>query len=300
MIPDYRAFAVFVAVADAESFSGAGRQLKLSTSVVSHHIAKLEGKLGVSLFFRTSRRLSLTSEGQAVLDAARRMVAAGHEAVDALMTSSDNPIGALRISVPAFGEQSPLRQAIWDFAKQFPSVDITVINSDHQVDLIKDRIDLAIRLGELHSSNLRCRKLADFRRDLVASSDYLAARTPVTDIDDLKACDFVAVSMLPKSITLCRNDETQTFDPANVSIEVDSIAAAKSAILAGLGVQHLPFGEIKQLLETGVLVRVLPDWSLPQLGIYAVWPDTGPQKQLTRLFIDHFLKFARAAGGHLA
>jgi len=289
MIQDYRALAIFVAVADAGSFSRAGRQLKLSTSVVSHHISKLEAKLGVSLLFRTSRRLSLTSEGQAILDASRRMVVAGNEALDSLTEHTDQPVGSLRITMPAFVDRTHLRTAIWDFAKLYPLVAISVNNSDFQVDLVKDRFDIAIRLGELSDSSLKCRRIADFERVFVASPEYLSGRDAVETIEDLKACDFVRISMLSDAITVLDGKHQVTFEPENVRIEVDTIAAARSAVLSGLGVQHLPTSEIAEELASGQLVKLLPEWELPMLGIYAVWPDTGPQKQLTRRFIEYLL-----------
>lgn len=107
MIDDFKGLAVFVAVTESGSFSAAGRRLNLSTSVVSHHVSRLESKLGVSLFFRSTRALSLTSEGHKILDAAKRMVSAGSEAIDALAGEIDQPVGALRMTIPAFGQYSP-------------------------------------------------------------------------------------------------------------------------------------------------------------------------------------------------
>lgn len=289
MIEDYRALAVFVVVADVGSFSGAGRRLNLSTSVVSHHISKLEAKVGATLFFRSTRAMTLTSEGQAILASARRMVTAGDEALDTLIQENDEPVGALRIAAPAFGDRTHLRQAIWEFAGLHPMVSISLNSSDHQVDLVKDGIDLAIRIGVLKDSRLTCRRIADFRRVVVASPDYLAKRSPVRSLEDLKACEFVAIAVLPTSITLEHKHEVITFEPENIRLEVDTITAAKSAILAGLGVQHLPLGEVKAELDAGDLIRVLPSWSPPILNVYAVWPNSGPQKKLTRRLIDFLL-----------
>ena len=108
MIDDYRGLAVFVAVADAGSLTAAGKRLKLSTSVVSHHLSRLEHKLGVTLFFRSTRSMSLTPEGHQALNAARRMVAAGEEALAVAGAGSTEPVGNLRITMPAFGERSTL------------------------------------------------------------------------------------------------------------------------------------------------------------------------------------------------
>ncbi len=294
MIEDYRGLAVFVAVADAGSLSAAGRRLKLSTSVISHHLSRLETKLGVTLFFRSTRSMSLTPEGQAALGPARRMVEAGEAALDALSQTSDQPVGALRITMPAFGERTHLRQSVWEFARQHPLVAISLHSSDKPADLVKEGFDLAIRLGVLADSSLKSRRIGDFARVLIASPDYLATRPPVRTIEDLAGCSFVALSMLPDRMTLEHQGRSVVFEPENFRIEVDSITAAKSAILAGLGVQHLPLGEVEAELASGELVRVLPQWNLPLLGIYAVWPDIGPQKNLTRRLIDFLV--SRGAG----
>ncbi|MHA6326106.1 LysR family transcriptional regulator [Roseivivax sp. CAU 1753] len=289
MIDDYRSLAVFVAIADAGSLSAAGRRLKLSTSVVSHHLSRLEGKLGVTLFFRSTRSMSLTPEGHAALPPARRMVAAGEEALDALNAGSDEPVGALRITMPAWGEKMRLRQALWEFARRHPLVAISLHSSDAPADLVKEGFDLAIRLGTLSDSSLKSRRIADFERVLVASPDYLAARQPVRTLEELAACDFIAISVIPDVMTLQSAGRSVTFQPENVRLEVDTIASAKSAVLAGLGVKHLPMGEVAEEIASGSLVRVLPKWSLPRLGVYAVWPDIGPQKALTRRLIEFLL-----------
>lgn len=289
MIEDYRGLAVFVTIADTGSLSAAGRRLKLSTSVVSHHLSRLESRLGVSLFFRSTRAMSLTPEGAAALGPARRMVAAGEEALDAIGAGRDQPVGALRITMPAWGEHMRIRQALWRFARLHPMVAVSLHSSDAPADLIKEGFDRAIRLGTLADSRLKSRRIGTFDRVLVASPDYLASRPAVRTLDDLAACDFIAVTVVPDAITLLgRESETVTFHPENVRLEVDTIASAKSAVLAGLGVKALPHGEVEAELAAGRLARLLPDWRLPALGVYAVWPDSGPQKPLTRRLIDFF------------
>ncbi|MBT0956100.1 LysR family transcriptional regulator [Alphaproteobacteria bacterium KMM 3653] len=290
MIEDYRSLAVFVAIADTGSLSAAGRRLKLSTSVISHHLSRLEQRQGATLFFRSTRSMSLTPEGRMALDPARRMVAAGEEALDAITAGDDEPVGALRVAMPAFGEQGRLHAALWDFAKQHPMVAISLHCSDVPTDLVKDGFDLAIRLGTLRSSSLKSRRIADFKRWLVASPAYLASRAPIETPGDLAEHDFIAVTQIPPVMTLERDGQATEFDPVNMRIEVNTVTAAKAAVLAGLGIWHVPLGEIEEELAQGRLVRVLPEWTLPVLGIYAVWPDIGPQKALTRRLIDHFIE----------
>lgn len=283
---EYRSLAIFVAVHKAGSFSGAGRQLKLSTSVVSHHLSKLEEKVGSSLFFRSTRSLSLTPEGKAILPAARAMVAAADEALDLLTETSDQPAGALRITLPAFGERSPLPLSILRFAREHPLVAISMHTSDYPVDLVKEGFDLAIRLGVLSDSAMMSKRIGSFGRKLVASPTYLEGRAKVNTLADLQACDFISIAMLPDAISLLRKGEEFSFEPENVRLEVHSLSSAKSAVLAGLGVQHLPDSEVDEEIAAGILMEVLPQWSLPELGVYAVWPDIGPQKKLTRRLID--------------
>ena len=286
MFDDYRGLAVFVAVADAGSFSAAGRRLRLSTSVVSHHISRLEERIDTPLFFRSTRSLSLTSEGQRMLDAARRMVQAGEEALDTLSDDRDQLVGALRITLPAFGTNSAVHQAIWQFSKDHPMVAMSLFASDRQVDLIAEGYDLAIRLGRLADSSLKNRKIGVFHRMLVAAPEYLASRPPIETRDDLKKCDFVSFEMLPDEVTLTRDGEDVSFTPENFRIEVDTITAGRAAILAGLGIQNMPLDEIAEDVARGDLVEVLPDWKLPVMGVFAVWPDSGPKKKLTRRLID--------------
>lgn len=215
MIEDYRGLAIFVAIAESGSLSAAGRRLKLSTSVISHHLSRLENKLGVTLFFRSTRSMSLTPEGQAALGPARRMVVAGEEAVDAVGSSGDEPVGALRITMPAWGEQMRARQQLWEFARRHPMVAISLHSSDTPADLIKDGFDLGIRLGTLADSSLKSRRIGNFDRMLVASPDYLAARPPVKTLDDLATCDFIAVSVIPDTMNLSCEGVVSQFEFLN-------------------------------------------------------------------------------------
>ena len=283
---EYRSLAVFAAVHDAGSFSAAGRRLKLSTSVVSHHVSKLEAKVGASLFFRSTRSLSLTPEGEAILPAARAMVAAAKDALDVLAATNDQLVGALRVTLPAFGDRSPLNRSILQFANEHPMVAVSIHNSDHQVDLVKEGFDLAIRLGVLRDSALKNKRIGTFGRKIVASPDYLAKRPPIKTLADLQNCDFIAMAMISDTVTLTCKDEQFSFQPENIRLEVHSMSSAKAAVLEGLGIQHLPDSEVDIEIAEGRLVEVLPQWSPPDLGIYAVWPDSGPQKKLTRKLIE--------------
>ncbi|MEO0544940.1 MAG: LysR family transcriptional regulator [Pseudomonadota bacterium] len=287
MADEYKALAVFAAVADSGSFSAAAKRLKLSTSVVSHHVSKLEERLGVSLLYRSTRSLSLTAEGEKVLPAARQMVLSADLAMDALADELDQLVGALRITMPTFGVHTELHQAVWAFAREHPMVALTLHSTDRQVDLIRDGFDMGIRLGNLADSSLMTRRIGTFSRVLVAAPEYLKQNGEPNDPETLKSCAFVALAMLPTAIVLQRAEEQITLEPDDIRLEVDTVSAAKAAILAGLGIQRLPLSEVQEELEIGQLVEVLPGWRPPDLGVYAVWPDAGSQRKLTRRLVEY-------------
>lgn len=289
MINDLRALAIFAKVAEAGSFSAAGRSLRLSTSVVSHHVKALETRHGVSLFRRSTRALSLTSDGQRLLVAARRMVEAAEEGLDSIADVSTDPAGALRISAPAFMMNSPLESAVWQFAGRYPNVAVTLFSSDEQVNLVAKGFDMAIRLGALSDSALRSRKIGTFERCLVASPSYLATVEKPVVPQDLTHCDFVLLDMLPEKFVLKRGSEEFTVQPEQSRVLVNTINSARYAVLAGLGMQKLPLSEIKHDLAAGNLIRVLPEWSLPTLNIYAVWPESSHRSTLVRLLLEFLL-----------
>lgn len=286
MIDDLRAIAIFAKVAEAGSFSAAGRALQLSTSVVSHHVKALETRHSVSLFHRSTRALSLTGEGKKLLDSARRMVEAAEEGLDAIADVSADPAGALRLTMPAFLTGSAQESAIWEFARRYPNVAVTLYSSDRQINLVAEGFDLAIRLGMMSDSALKSRKIGTFERCLVAAPSYLASiKRPVVP-NDLAGCDFVLLEMLPDKFVLRRGSEEFTVQPEQSQVLVNSIGGARSAVLAGLGVQKLPISEISDDLAAGRLVRILPEWSVPTLNIYAVWPSSNHRSSLIKLLLD--------------
>lgn len=296
MIDDLRALAIFAKVAEAGSFSAAARGLRLSTSVVSHHVKALEARHGVSLLRRSTRALSLTAEGEDLLAAAQRMVQAAEEGLDRIADRSAEPAGALRVSVPAFLANSPQERGLWNFANRYPNVAITLISNDSLVNLVADGFDLAIRLGALPDSSLHSRKIGTFERVLVASPEYLRRSPEPAVPDDLSDRAFVLLDMLPSKFVLQRNNVHVTVQAERASVVVNSVAGARSAVLAGLGMQRLPLVEVTEDLRAGRLVRVLPEWSLPILNIYAVWPESSQRSSLVRLLLEYLVHSEPAEG----
>ena len=289
MIDNLRAMAIFATVAETGSFSAAGRQLRLATSGISQHVTKLEDRLGATLFYRSTRSLSLTNDGKRLLEYAQRMMAAAEDGLNSITDISNEPAGALTVTLPAFMANSFYEQAIWDFMRRHHAVAITIKYLDRTFDLVAEGIDLALRMGALSDSALRSRRLGSFGRKLVCAPSYLASIDKITKPSDLKKCDFVMIDGLVDQISLFKDGQEVIVPTSRGRVLVDNLVALSSALRAGLGVQRVPTSIIQNDLKSGALVELLPNWSLPDLGTYAVWPDTSRRSSLTRLLIDHIV-----------
>lgn len=287
MIDDLRAMAIFATVAETGSFSAAGRQLKLATSGISQHVTKLENRLGITLFYRSTRSLSLTNDGKRLLEHAQRMMAAAEDGLNSIVDISNEPAGALTITLPAFMAGSSYEQAIWEFTRQHQAVAVTIRYLDRNFDLVAEGIDLALRMGELPDSALRSRRLGSFERKLVCAPSYLKVLPKIETPDDLKGADFVAMEGLADQVVLHKAGAEKVLSTSRGRVLVDNFAALRSALCAGLGVQRLPVSVAEVDLKTGKLIELLPDWKIPDLGTYGVWPDTSRRSSLTRLLVDH-------------
>ncbi|WP_170763289.1 LysR family transcriptional regulator [Ruegeria lacuscaerulensis] len=287
---DYlRGMAIFSVVAEAGSFSAAGKRLGLATSGVSQHVSNLEKRLGTTLFYRSTRALSLTADGKSLLEASQRMLSAAEDGVNRIVDSGPSIVGELTITMPTFMNNTEYEHAIWDFARENPGVSLTVMYSEHLVDLVKEGVDLALRLGELSSSNLRSRRIGTFSRTLVGAPRYLDQVGPVLEVDDLARCEFLSFQGLQAKLVLTRWDEEIFFMPSGSRIRVDSFFAIRSALLAGLGIHRGPSFLYADDIAEGRLQEVLPDWKLPNMGIFAVWPDIGGHKAITRMLVEHIV-----------
>ncbi|MGR3659779.1 MAG: LysR family transcriptional regulator [Paracoccaceae bacterium] len=289
MIDDLRAMAIFATVAETGSFSAAGRQLRLATSGISQHVSKLEDRLGVTLLYRSTRSLSLTDEGKRFLEHAQKMMAAAEDGLNSIVDISNEPTGALTVTLPAFMAGSNYEHAIWDFFRRHQAIAITIKYQDRTLDLVAEGIDLALRMGALTDSTLRSRRVGSFGRKLVCAPSYLARIGKIRTPDDLKTCDFIAMESLIDQLSLHKGGQETIVRPTQGRVHVDSFAALHSALRAGLGVQKVPTSIAQDDLKSGVLVELLPNWSLPDLGSYVVWPDSSRRSSLTRLLIDHIV-----------
>jgi len=279
----------FVAVADAGGLSPAAGRLGVSKSIVSRRIARLEKSLHARLLNRTTRGAALTEAGASFREHAVRIAAEADAARDAV--SPDGKVrGRLRVAAPLSFGASHFAPVLAELASRHPELEIQSSYSDRTVDLVAEGFDAAIRLGLLDDSELVARRISTFGGNLVASPAYLERRGPPRTPDDLLAHD--TINRVNDEWPLLHDGRVITLHP-RARFTADNGAALVPAVLAGLGIALLPDFLIAGHLASGALVAVLPDYPMPEAGVYVVRPPGGSASCKVRVLIDIMVeKFA--------
>lgn len=285
MINYLRQMAVFARVVDEGSFRAAARDLGLSPSRISETVSELEAYLGVTLLHRTTRKIALTNEGRMFYARVVEMLRSAEAGLNELNAQTLKPVGALRISLPAFLAGGPLTEAIARFVKLHPNVAFSVTYTDNRVNLLEDRFDMSIRVGWLDDSSMMSRKLAEGQRILVAGKGYASQRKTPKRPRDMEDWDWLRYKNRSDTTVFTNTSGRTESVTGNAQIEVDSIDALYHLTTHDVGASVLPSFLAERGIATGQFVRLLPDWSLRPLGIYAVWPDKSRRESLTLLFV---------------
>lgn len=285
MIDHLRQMAIFARVVDEGSFRAAAKDIGLAPSRISETVSDLEAYLGVTLLYRTTRKITLTNEGRIFYARVVDMIRSAEAGLNELNALSLEPVGALRISLPAFLTSGPLSNAVADFARQYPHVAFAISYTDHPMDLLEDGFDLNVRVGWLGDSAMMSRKLADGQRYLVAGKGYAGARETPKRPSDLEDWDWIRYHQRSDTIEFTSPSGKTEKVTGNAQIEVDSIDAVYHFATQNMGATILPSFLAERGIASGALVRLIPDWTLRPLGIYAVWPDKSRRESLTLLFV---------------
>lgn len=279
--------ASFVAVVEAGSFVGAAVTLGLSKAAVSRQVGELEQRLDVRLLQRTTRRLSLTEDGQLFHARAKDLLAGIEEAESEISSRSGEPSGRLRITAPlTFGilHLAPL----WGrFADLHPGVALEVDLSDRSVDLIEEGYDLAVRISNLPASQLVSRRLATSRMRLCASPEYLAEHGVPAHPRDLAHHACIAYSYWSGGDTWHIDGPDGGFDVRiRARMRTNNGDTCRAAALAHQGIVMQPDFIVGDDLRRGSLVELLPEYRALTLGIHAVYPTRKHLPLKTRRMID--------------
>lgn len=282
----FKQISAFVNVATRGSLSAAARIEGVTPAIIGRRLDALEGRLGVKLLIRTTRKLTLTFEGQAFLEDCQKVLNDLANAEAAVSLGGVQASGYLKVSAPAgFGRQhvAPL---VGEFMGANPEVRVNLNLSDRLVDLINENIDCAIRIGELTDSSLVSVRLGEMRRMVVASPAYLVAhgvpRTPA----DLAAHNCLSLGQQRGWVFRDpASGEVQTLKVGG-NFECNDGAVLHEWALAGRGLAWRSLWEVGGDLREGRLTSVLDAWQAPPMGIYAVFPQRRHLPLRVRLFID--------------
>lgn len=264
--------AALLEVHEQGSFAAAAKSLNRHSSIVSKRISELEARLGVRLVERTTRQLHFTEAGQSFIHRLKAVRDALEDAEKEVNDSASQLKGTLRLSVPGAFGRLWLAPMIARFGKQYPTLTIHVEYSERFVDIIHERFDAAIRIGDLPDSRLRAKRLADNRRILCAAPSYLDANgvpSAPSELMQHHCFGFTELASFP-SLVLKKEDER-----VSTSISTKFVSNDGEALLCaaheGLGILAASEWLMSKSLQEGKLIRVLPDWRLDsQSGIYFV------------------------------
>ncbi|HEX2889882.1 LysR family transcriptional regulator [Vineibacter terrae] len=283
--------AAFARVVDSGSFSAAARRLRISKSAVSAHVQRLEGRLGVRLLNRTTRRLSVTEAGAAYYRHCARILAEAEAAEQAAGALQREPRGTLRISAPDTFGSLHVAPAVTAFLARYPDLGVDISLSPAHVNLVDEGLDLAIRIGVLEDSPLVVRRLAPSRLIVCAAPAYLKKRGTPREPHELAGHNCLCTSLLPwgdEWRLAGKRGEVRVAVAG--SFRTNSAEMLRAATIDGIGIAVLPSWAVAEPLRTGALQRVLDTWAPPASTIYAVYPDNRLMSMKVRAFVDHLAR----------
>lgn len=294
-LPDLEAWAIFARVAELRSFTATADALGISKPTVSKAIRRLEARLKLRLFHRSSRRLSLTESGAQLVEHARRLLAEGEAAEDAARESAREPVGRVRLAAPmSFGLEF-VAPMLPDLLRTYPGLSIDLALDDARVDLVAEGFDLALRIGALEDSALVARKLCDVPVRLFASPAYLAGAGQPGHPRDLERHACLGYAYADRWRLVNHAGERLSVRPQG-PLRVNNGSALIPALCQGLGIAMLPEMFVADELRRGRLEIVLSGWSGESVALHLVQPPGGPRPARVTAVAEFLAE--RLARGH--
>ncbi|WP_266159825.1 LysR family transcriptional regulator [Dyella silvatica] len=280
--------AAFVRTAQTQSFVAAGRLLGLSASAVGKSVARLEQRLGVRLFQRSTRRIRLTDEGTRFYERCRHILDDIDQAEAMLSHATEAPRGRLRVSVITVGYRF-LMPILPEFMQRYPEVELDLDFDDRIVDVIDDGLDAVIRSGDLPDSRLMARRLGSFHAMLCASPDYLQRQGTPQHPRELErhAClQFRNHTSGKLQKWMLRADPGESEPHLPTTMICNNIEAMLTATINGLGIAYLPNFLVRDAIASGTVVSVLDSYMIQHGEFWVLWPSNRQMPPKLRVFVD--------------
>ena len=282
----------FSTLASAGSLSAAARELGVTTPAVSKHLALMERRLGVSLVNRTTRRMSLTPEGELYLEHARRILGEIDGMEEVLGAGKATPKGLLRVNATLGFGRSHVAPLISRFVRKHPQVEVQLQLSVNPPPLTEDAFDVCIRFGAPPDARVIARRIAPNRRLLCASPAYLARRGVPRTPQELAGHDCIGIRQGEEAYGVWRLTSGRGRNAATESVRTRGKLATNDGEIAvnwaldGHGILMRAEWDIERYLKNGRLVQVLPQYATPDADIHAVWPQRHQNTARVRAFVD--------------
>ncbi|RIX85093.1 LysR family transcriptional regulator [Acidovorax cavernicola] len=282
------AMRVFVTVVDAGSLSAAADKLDLSRPVVTRYVAELEQWTGARLLHRTTRRLSLTAAGEELLPRCRQVLELAGDMQAAVRHPAEAPSGQLRITASTSFAQAQLAGAVADYVRSYPGVAVDLVLLDRAVNLVDERIDLAIRVSAEIDPNLIARRLSVCRSVVCATPAYLKAHGQPQRVEELAQRNCLTHSYFGRSLwNFTRKADGQPVSVAVAgNLSTNDASSLMALARAGAGIAMLPTYLTSGLLQSGELVSLFPDHEPQVLGVYAVYASRKHMPSALRTLLD--------------
>lgn len=283
-----RRLTYFVALYEAGSFTAAAEKLGISKTVVSQQVAKLESEFHTSLLHRTTRKIQFTPIGKRFYLRCINILQEAEDAFGELQELNVEPEGMLNLTAPLDYGIDRVVPAIKTFTERYPQCKVNLVLEDSALDLVKEDLELGIRVGWLAESSVQARKIGEFEQWLVASAEFAAQLRNLTSPEQLSTFPFIANTALkhPLSWVFSKSGSEEMKTTFDAAVMMDKTIAVKNALLNGMGLSVLPDYSVREEVAAGTLVRVLPQWQLPAGNIYAVLPFARFRPAKINAFID--------------
>lgn len=287
---DLNTLTIFDSVAASGSFTRAADKLGVAKAKISVSIGRLERDLGVALFTRTTRQVQMTDAGRALHAECAPLLRALNDALSGVGSATGELTGSLRISAATAHASESVGPAVAKFAALHPALQVELRTADRVSDMVAEGIDLSFRMGWLRDSSQRAIKLGEFRQFVVTSPAYLKAKGRPTKPVQLAAHEWVALTLLqsPHTWTFTAKDGRQQTVHMRSRLQTDSPSTLLAMVEHGAGITVMDETTLKSGLAAGTLVKLLPSWTLPVGGIYAVLPPGRHVPPAVRAFIDFY------------